>query len=271
MSQTMKKYKEADMARKEEGGMSRGVGVSVTLLVLLSVAFLCSSVALYIVKENELEKRITLEKQLADVKQEAKKVAADFEELKEVKTRIELELAVKEKEIQNYQEKFALIEAERSALENEKVTLVSKAIDIQQDLLVMGEEFDQLRMAKEVLEQKLKGMLDSSVKLKTIIVEPEPAEEEKEALIEETVAGEVLAVNKEYEFLVINLGRINGLDTDSGVSIYRSSELIAIAKIEKLYENISAIVIDDKRQLERVKVGDAVVATLGQSIGDGNI
>lgn len=251
--------------------MSKGVGVSVTLLVLLSVAFLCSSVALYIIKENELEKRIAVEKQLVDVKQEAEKVKAEFEELKEAKAGIELELAVKEKEIQGYQEKFELIKAERSALENEKITLVSKSTQIQHDLLAMVEEFEQLQKAKEVLEQRLKGMMDSSVKLKTIIVEPEPAEEEREALVKKTVAGEVLAVNKEYEFLVINLGRINGLDADSGISIYRSSELIAIAKIEKLYENISAIVIDDKGQLDRVKVGDAVVATLGQLVSDGSI
>lgn len=266
MSKIIDRYREADEARWEERGTGRAFNFGVTLLVLISVLFLCSSVALYIIKENEIEKRMFLENELADTTEELGRLAFELGEVKEAKIKIELEFALKEKELQDYKDRFSMLTMERSAIEGERTRFAEKSAVVQQDLVSLKRQFDQLQQAKEVLEQKLKSVMDSRVKLKTIIVEPEPSEEE--SIAEKTVEGEVLAVNKEYEFLVISLGANSGMSMNSDISIYRSSELIAIARVEKLYENISAVIVNDKGQMSRIRVGDAVVATVLKSPGN---
>jgi len=272
MSRLIENYREADKIRKEEeeGAMNRTFGFGLTLLVLISVALLCSTVGLYIIKENEIEKRIALETELSKTAEEMKVVKVEMADLKEIKTKIEFELALKSRELQDYRDRLSLVKLESGTLEGEKSDLADRYLLIQQNFAKLQNDFYQLQESKEVLEQRLKNAIDSRVRLKTIIVEPEQHAETApiEETIEKTIEGEVLAVNKEYEFLVINLGLNSGLNRDSDVSIYRSSELVAMAKIEKLYDNISAVVVNDKRQMENVKVGDSVVASIGEYIED---
>jgi len=179
---------------------------------------------------------------------------------------------------------------ERGTLADENSSLAERYAAIQENYLSAQEEFTnlkqdftQLQLAKETLEQKLKDMADSRVKLKTIIVESDDDEEEEVAFKEEyfseedaffeeleeevaarkdTIEGEVLAVNKEYEFLVVSLGLKDGITEDSDISIYRGYNLVAIGGIEKLYENISAVIVNDIGQLRKIKVGDLAVASV---------
>ena len=272
MSRLIESYREADKIRREEeeGAMNRTLGFGLTLLVLISVALLCSTVGLYIIKENEIEKRIALEEALSKTTEEMKVVKVNLADLKEIKTKIEFELALKNRELQDYKDRLSFVKLESGTLEGEKSDLSDRYLLIQQNFAKLQDDFYRLQQSKEVLEQRLKNAMDSRVKLKTIIVEPEQHAEAApiEETIEKTIEGEVLAVNREYEFLVINLGLNNGLNTDSDVSIYRSSELVAMAQIEKLYDNISAVVVNDKKQMENVKVGDTVVASIGEYIED---
>ena len=270
MSRLIESYREADKIRREEeeSAMNRTFGFGLTLLVLISVALLCSTVGLYIIKENEIEKRIALEEELSKTTEEMKAVTVELADLKEIKTKIEFELALKSRELQDYKDRLSLVKLESGTLEGEKSDLSDSYLLIKQNFAKLQDDFYRLQQSKEVLEQRLKNAMDSRVKLKTIIVEPEQHAEAApiEETIEKTIEGEVLAVNREYEFLVINLGLNSGLNTDSDVSIYRSSELVAMAQIEKLYDNISAVVVNDKKQMENVKVGDTVVASVGEEL-----
>jgi len=268
VSRLIESYREADKTRREEeeSAMNRTFGFGLTLLVLISVALLCSTVGLYIIKENEIEKRIALENELSKTTEEIKMVRVELTDLKEIKTKIEFELALTSRELRDYKDRLSLVKLESGTLEGEKSNLADSYLLIQQNFVKLQNDFYQLQESKEVLEQRLKNAMDSRVKLKTIIVEPEQHAEISS--IEKTIEGEVLAVNREYEFLVINLGLNSGLNTDSDVSIYRSSELVAMAQIEKLYDNISAVVVNDKGQMENVKVGDTVVASMGEYIED---
>lgn len=259
----MDRYREADLVKGEDNSMNKFFGVVLTLLILISIVTLCGCVALYIIKEHEVEKRIFAEKQLIDTTIEKDEITEELEEIKTAKAKIELELALKTKELQGYREQVSMVSVERGVLEDEKSNLAEKSAVVQQSYLSLQKDFEQLQQAKEILEAKLKDVMGSSVRLKTIIVEPEEGFEApmKEA-VKETTEGEVLAVNREYEFLVISIGLNSGLSGDSDVSVYRDSELIAVAKIEKLYEHIAAVVVENKKQLMRVKPGDTIVATI---------
>ncbi|PIU41590.1 MAG: hypothetical protein COS99_04570 [Candidatus Omnitrophica bacterium CG07_land_8_20_14_0_80_42_15] len=293
--------------------MNKVFNVGIILWILISVALVSSCVAFYIMKENEMEKRIILERKLETVTKEKDQLSEEIEVLKEAKTEAELKLALKEKDLQNLHEKFEMAKMENSLSVNEKSTLESEKAELEKeraalqaerskitgDLLAtqtslakVKEDFEQLQQAKEVLEQKLKDAMNSGVKLETIVVEPtgstefskaesreakeeisyaeketKNTKEPEEAIEEGDIRGEVLAVNKEYEFLVINLGVSNGINEDSQILIYRESDLIAKGNIEKLYENISAVVVDNKDELRKVKIGDVVIAKLNKTAG----
>ena len=284
--------------------MNRTVSVSMTLLVLTSVLLLCSSVALFIMKENEIEKRIVLEKEVLDKTKEADTLSeelamlrSELTSVREAKAKVDLELVIKESEIQNYKDKFNMLTLEHGSKDNEMEGVREQSQMWEQRFSRLEGEFNQLQLAKEGLEDKLKNIMDSQVKLKTIIVEPEdehtlssiPPQDTasiatyetyenpyqrsrtRERKKKKTIEGEVLAVNKEYEFLVISVGATSGLGVNSDISIYRSNELVAMGKVEKLYENISAAIANDKGQLSNIKVGDTVVATVREGLGDGNL
>ncbi len=255
--------------------------ISITGLIILgtiTLVLLFSSTALYIMKENEAQKNISLEEtlkgltqNLEEVTAEKDRIAAELEEVKNSKSELELQVVVKDKEIQGYREKFDLVKEERGLLEQEKSAIIKKLTDIQNNYAVLKKDFEQLQQAKEAIEAKLKNIIASSIKLNTIIVEPEPeergfgtgsTEEEAATSAKENIEGEVLAVNKEYEFLVINIGLGSGLKENAEVSVYRGAELIAVGKAEKLYENISAVIVEDKEKLSKVKVGDTAVVSV---------
>ena len=61
---------------------------------------------------------------------------------------------------------------------------------------------------------------------------------------------------------MVNIGLKDGISEDSDISIYRGYNLIAIGGVEKLYENISAVIVNDIEQLRQIKVGDVAVASV---------
>ena len=236
--------------------MGKALNIGLTLLILISVGLLCGSVALYIIKENELEKRISLERQLGKAIKEKETIFTQLEQLKEAKAKLELNLALKEKEVQSMQEKFELVSMEQGQLESERSSTSRELKAIREDFAMLREDFSQLQQAKDILEDKLKSMANSGIELEKIVVEPKSEDR--------TIEGEILAVNKEYEFLVVNLGLSSGVDMNSPISIYRDAELLAMGKIEKLYENISAVVVDSGQSLDDIKVGDMAIGMLNE-------
>jgi hypothetical protein len=269
----MDRYKDAETTkgiRKEGERMERGINIGVTALVIINAILLCTSVALYIVKENEIEKRILLDKQLEDTVMERRSLSAEVEKVRSVNKEMELDLAVKKYQIRNLQEKFDILMVQSKMAGGEDTSVTTELLAIQDDYYALQEDYDQLQQSKEILEHRLQDMMRSGVKLQTIVVEPEEREPERpqrftrvaEPEPVETVTGEVLAVNKEYEFLVVNLGMNSGITKDSDISIYKGNELMGTATVEKLYDNISAVVVSDKKQLNQIKIGDTVIGTV---------
>jgi hypothetical protein len=71
--------------------------------------------------------------------------------------------------------------------------------------------------------------------------------------------GKVLAVNKEYDFAVINLGSRNGLNPDEVFSVYQQGDYIGDIRIDKTQEIMSSCVFVSKAVRERVREGDKVI------------
>ena len=71
-------------------------------------------------------------------------------------------------------------------------------------------------------------------------------------------AGNVLLVNRKYNFVVVNLGSRQGLSLDEVVTIQHGGAEVGKARVEKLYDDYSAAYIVEEQSENPIGEGDAV-------------
>ncbi|MDI6796588.1 MAG: hypothetical protein QMD09_06580 [Desulfatibacillaceae bacterium] len=75
------------------------------------------------------------------------------------------------------------------------------------------------------------------------------------------LTGKVLALDKEHNFVVVDLGRTNELELGDVLSVYRQEQFIGKVQVEKIEENSSAAVILQEWQNVEFKDNDIVKRT----------
>ena len=79
---------------------------------------------------------------------------------------------------------------------------------------------------------------------------------------EPALEAKVLEVNKDYGFVLINLGSRDGLSSGEGFSVYRQGSYVGDIQVERIQEAMSACGFLSKEIQNRIKQGDEV--TLGK-------
>jgi len=123
-------------------------------------------------------------------------------------------------------------------LANEKKQRTSLANDLAQ----LRETYD--RLEERLQEAKLKadslkdqityygGKSKRGVELKKIVIKPK-----------RDLVGKVLVVNREFQFVVVDLGKKDGIRVGDEFRIYQDSEGIAKVQVEKVYETMATATI----------------------------
>jgi chromosome segregation ATPase len=70
--------------------------------------------------------------------------------------------------------------------------------------------------------------------------------------------GQVVVVNREYDFIVMNLGKNHGLSIGQEFQIIRGAEILGRVKVEKIYDELSAAAILPDSKKSSIREGDAV-------------
>lgn len=191
----------------------------------IGVVLLITSASFFMLKERNL--RIYTQRQLARTVEAGRLVENQLIKTAKAKRLVEGELAV---------------EIERTlALEKEikeKERQMKLALDrLEKEINARRQAETQLVMAvkeKRILKERLSKLVRSSgaINLDKIVVKPVPA-----------VTGKVLVVNKEYAFVVVNLGKGSNVNIGDILSVYRDDDFIGRVEIEKVEEKISAATI----------------------------
>ena len=191
------------------------------------VLLLITSITFYLLKEEERKEKIFTQKQLIKTI-EAKKVV----ELNLTKT-------FRAKEI--VEKKFDAERKRTTALEKEvedKENQISFTLDkLEKEVTARHEAEAQLLIAvkeKRTLRAELKKFTKATevIELEKIIVKPTSS-----------LIGEVLMVNREHNFIVVDLGRASNLGFGDLLSIYRNDEFIGKAEVEMVNEKTCAAAI----------------------------
>ncbi|MFH1753389.1 MAG: hypothetical protein ABH875_04320 [Candidatus Omnitrophota bacterium] len=229
---------------------------------------IASELADFKAKNREIESRLN------SVKEQARGISEEILKEKEARRLLTMQLEEEKKKSERLMSDVMAEKEERLSL----VHQLSNAEDAQRQL---REQYDLIFQAKETLEFKLREMMaGKGVELERIEVtsdygrdfgreeadtRDEPVWEEEIEIYDEPVevsraprSGSVMVINSKYNFIVSNIGKVDGVAVGSELDVYRDRSLIAKTKVEKLYEKMSAATILPEWKNARIKEGDVV-------------
>lgn len=165
-----------------------------------------------------------------------------------------------------------LLTRQLKSLNNRKVNLERKLQDFNEEKSTLQRRIDELEtMFKEKLTQasNLSDQLDAvhsgavkaesvkkeSVVLPAIVVKPSSAASE-DAVDSMGLEGKVLAINRENNFVIIDLGENHDIKIGDTLRIYHGENAVADITVIQSRSGISAC--DIKKEIEPIKIGDPV-------------
>lgn len=70
--------------------------------------------------------------------------------------------------------------------------------------------------------------------------------------------GEVVMVNRQYRFIIVNLGAEQGITTGSLIDIFQNGKFLTKGRLERVYPSMAAGTVLDEGAMEAVREGDSV-------------
>ena len=201
------------------------------------VVLLIASITFYFLKEKEKKLRIATQDQLTQTIEEKKSVENKLTEIVLVKEQVEGEL-VSEKE------KSSTLQKELDDKEQHIKTTLDR---LEREIMARKKVEAQLMIAlkeKENLEAKVRN---PTIELERIVIKPGSV-----------TTGKVIMVNKDYAFVVVNLGSTHNIKVGDILSVYRNDEFIGKVQIERAEEKMSAASILSDWQNVEFKENDVV-------------
>ena len=229
-------------------------------------------------RDELIKAKQALEGQVSDVSTQAKKLADDLAAEKRAREAVSAELVKTRGEADD-------LTGQLRTQEDEKKAITEELAKAKQSYQALSNELTTLRQAKEALERRVKEMLTSQAsEAEKIVVkpaqsaapgEPAPAAAAAPAVVApaaaapspavsaappalKTTSGKVLVVNREFNFVVVNLGTKDGMQIGTKVNIFRSDKKIGSAQVERVYENMSAATLLAEEQKGQIKEGDQI-------------
>jgi myosin heavy subunit len=270
-----------------------GKALKLILIVLILISLGLAGVAFFNLQQEQA-KSARLQNELEGVKTKQKITETKLEETKKMVSSLEGKLKENLDQIDALNQELAQVKTEKneavtqlqqltSEVESQKklrADLEERVAQIQNDAKSKEEQLSALAAKKTELETKIKDLEEKSksIELGKIVVTPEPVAPVAEATptvvpiatIETTQqvinapvtknAGKVLVVNKEYNFLVINLGSKDGIKVGDEFLVYHNDKNIGVTKVEKVHDFMSSLGFDATATdiKEQVVVGDKV-------------
>jgi chromosome segregation ATPase len=196
--------------------------------------------------ERLIKKAALLESELIAGKQELDRAKQELDRLDAQDVSLNKEIEQAQSSIKELKKRIAY-SAQEVLKADERLSLLVKTKDA---LMRQLEEYTE-KQAQAVPAPARKQIIPST----TEQAYPEYGEIDERDFL----TGEVLTVNREFAFLVVNLGKSSGITEGMQLSIRRDNRNLAQVKVETVRENISAAALIDKDNLSQIRAGDRVL------------
>ena len=205
------------------------------------VVLLIASISFYFLKEKEKKLRIATQDQLTQTIEEKKSVENKLTETVKVKEQVEGELT-------SEKEKSSTLKKELEDKEQQIKTTLDR---LEREITARKKAEAQLMITlkeKENLEAKVRNLKETpNIELEKIVI--------KHGSV---VTGKITMVNKEYAFVVVNLGSQHNIKAGDTLSVYRNDEFIGKVQIERAEGKMSAAAVLPDWQNVEFKENDIV-------------
>ena len=209
---------------------------------------------------NDLQRRLVYNEKLAETlsedlvreKRDKKAIADQLENLRQ----------------ENYEIKSRLM-----ALGDKKISLEGKVVDLQQEREILSKRLAEL---DQILQERVDQIIQVRNDLKAVraetkeistkdsrVVQLQPivvkaSEEESAPKKTKATAGQVLAINEENNFVIIDMGEDEGVRVGQTFTVYRNTQKIATLEVIQARKEISAADIKNISPGTKIKIGDMV-------------
>ena len=253
--------------------MSKIFKIVIILLVVVSVSSAIFAVFAVMEKEKEYMKRLILEDKLAAVIKDKNNIEKDRNSIKKEKAALELQLKemnVKVSslsgQVENMKGRLKIASANWATRKKEVTSLKEylgkareKNLDISEKFKVSQTNYENARNqvimleeSKRQLEDKLADLTGNPIDLDKIVVRPL-------VIDENLLKGSVIVVNKDYNFIVADLGGTDKLKEGMLFDVTDGDELLAKAEIEKIYDTMSSLAILPGGEIDSIRKGNSVI------------
>ena len=267
--------------------MSKIFKIILLLLIIINIISGVAAVLAFIAKEREYTKRIILEDKLAATLKDKKRLEDEIELAKKAQEQSsakikELEIKIKglestidgEKEksktallnLSNKEEELAKLKEELEKERKEKINISKRLEDMEFDYTRAKAEITRLKDEKTQLEKRIADLKEKSVDLDKIVVNPNaPSSTPTQTppvltpTPKEPLRGRVLVVNKEYSFIVTDLGQKDGLQKGMIFEIMDGTESLGKAEIDKVYDTMSSATVLPNSKISNMKKGNLII------------
>lgn len=226
----------------------------VVVLFVLSAGLLGFAVVVFMGKQAEKTRRVQVENDLDTQKSENTKLTLAYSQIAEARKELEKALETEKKRAVTIQSTLEQEKKGRSEAEQE-------FRKTQEELNNMKLEYQGLTQELEILQQKLKDLRGGSLES----LRQAPGKDAAEVEIPPVVvtagasdAAEVLVVNREFNFVVVDKGSSEGLTKGELLTVSHGGKAIARIQVEKVYDHFSACAILEENKSPGVQEGDLV-------------
>ncbi|MDD3374835.1 MAG: hypothetical protein PHY73_03815 [Candidatus Omnitrophica bacterium] len=212
--------------------------------------------------EESIAKNTLFEQRLKEADEKINGLLDDFDLEKALKEEIKKENLVLKNNVDS-------LTVEKNKFQKEAIALREKTASLDQELTAsknLGIELtEKLREREERIKSLEEATEQDKVDLDKIVITPgEPVEsiETQEGVSEkspEAVEGKILKINRENNFVIINLGQESKMQEDAVVKIYRGKSLLGEAKVTRVQALMSVADVLPPLLAKKIKVNDKVV------------
>ena len=226
------------------------------LWITVSIISLLCALGLLFFMLQEKNKRIVTEQRLSETEKAKRGVEIKLEhlQLESIQLREQAQILAKELEQEKKDQQASLAAIEKkdtriNGLESNLVNEKKQRATLANSLAKLRENYDSVEERLEEANLKIKelsGHLEKfsgkgGVALKRIVVKPK-----------KKLSAKVLVVNREFHFVVIDLGRKDGIMAGEELIVYQDSKEVGKVQVEKIYDAMSTAAILSGSQEQKI-------------------
>jgi prefoldin subunit 5 len=176
------------------------------------------------------------------------------------------ELEIAKRNISKFNSQNSSVKAEIERGNKNIDSLQNRIAQLIKESLKVNESLELLLKTKDALSRQVDEYIHlQSEQVRPVVERPDFYKDREEPALQVisdepySIAGEVLTVNREFAFLVVNIGKSSGIEEGMILNIKRDNKNLAQVRVETVREHISAAALVDKENLLQIRAGDKAV------------